>query len=146
MIDVMVTRKTRKAEGIFSFELARAAGAAPAPFSLASHIDVQLLWGLIPQYPLCNHPDEQYRYQIRGPLDPATRGGSRAMQALVEGSHVQISEPCNVFALAHGAWLLLMLASDTGVSLILCMAEQALNDQFTPRCSRSKSPHLVLDL
>jgi vanillate O-demethylase ferredoxin subunit len=30
--------------------------------------------------------------------------------------------------------------------MFMTPAEQALNDQFTPCCSRSKSPRLVLDL
>lgn len=124
MIDVIVTRKTREAEGIYSFELARADGSALVPFSAGSHIDVHLPSGLIRQYSLCNSPDEQHRYQIGVLLDPATRGGSEAMHALEEGSRVQISEPRNLFALAHGASRSLLFAGGIGVTPILCMAER----------------------
>jgi len=124
MIDVIVTRKIREAEGIYSFELVRADGSALLPFSAGSHIDVHLPSGLIRQYSLCNHPDEQHRYQIGVLLDPATRGGSEAMHALMEGSTVQISEPRNLFALAHGASRSLLFAGGIGVTPILCMAER----------------------
>lgn len=124
MIDVIVTRKTCEAEGIFSFELARADGAALMPFSAGSHIDVHLPSGVIRQYSLCNHPDEQHRYQIGVLLDPATRGGSQAMHALEEGSALRISEPRNLFALAHGAHRSLLFAGGIGVTPILCMAER----------------------
>lgn len=124
MIDVIVTCKKREADGIFSFELARTDGAPLAPFSAGSHIDVYLGSGLVRQYSLCNHPDEQFRYQIGVLLDPASRGGSEAMHALEEGSVVQISEPRNLFALAHGARRSLLFAGGIGVTPILCMAER----------------------
>lgn len=124
MIDVIVTRKKREAEGISSFEFARTDGAALAPFSAGSHIDVHLPSGLVRQYSLCNHPDEQFRYQIGVLLDPASRGGSEEMHALEEGSSVQISEPRNLFPLAHGARRSLLFAGGIGVTPILCMAER----------------------
>lgn len=124
MIDVIVTRKKREAEGISSFEFARTDGAALAPFSAGSHIDVHLPSGLVRQYSLCNHPDEQFRYQIGVLLDPASRGGSEEMHALEEGSAVQISEPRNLFPLAHGARRSLLFAGGIGVTPILCMAER----------------------
>jgi vanillate O-demethylase ferredoxin subunit len=124
MIDVIVTCKKREADGIFSFELARTDGAPLAPFSAGSHIDVHLGSGLVRQYSLCNHPDEQFRYQIGVLLDAASRGGSEAMHALEEGSVLQISEPRNLFALAHGARRSLLFAGGIGVTPILCMAER----------------------
>jgi vanillate O-demethylase ferredoxin subunit len=124
MIDVIVTRKTREAEGIFSFELARADGGPLPPFSAGAHVDVHLPAGLVRQYSLCNHPDEQHRYQIGVLLDPASRGGSQGMHALQEGSRVRISEPRNLFALAHSARRSLLFAGGIGVTPILCMAER----------------------
>ena len=124
MIDVIVTRKTREAEGIFSFELARADGGPLPPFSAGAHVEVHLPAGLVRQYSLCNHPDEQHRYQLGVLLDPASRGGSQAMHGLQEGSRVQISEPRNLFALAHAARRSLLFAGGIGVTPILCMAER----------------------
>ncbi|WP_028631214.1 MULTISPECIES: PDR/VanB family oxidoreductase [Pseudomonas] len=125
MIEVRVTRKHPEAEGIFSFELARADGGPLPPFSAGSHVDVHLPGGQVRQYSLCNHPDEQHRYQIAVLLDPSSRGGSRAMHEQVEaGSHIRISEPRNLFPLVHGARRTRLFAGGIGITPILCMAER----------------------
>ncbi|MBT2297404.1 PDR/VanB family oxidoreductase [Pseudomonas fluorescens] len=125
MIDVVVTRKRREAEGIYSFELA-AVDHCPLPaFSAGSHIDVYLPNGLVRQYSLCNHPEEHHRYLLGVLLDPASRGGSQAMHEQVrEGSRLRISEPRNLFALEHGAAYSLLFAGGIGITPILCMAER----------------------
>ena len=125
MIDVTVTRKVQEAEGIFSFELMRSDGAALPPFSAGAHVDVYLPNGLVRQYSLCNHPDELQRYQIGVLLDPASRGGSQNLHdAVQEGGSLRISEPRNLFALAHGARRTLLFAGGIGITPILCMAER----------------------
>ncbi|WP_223462016.1 PDR/VanB family oxidoreductase [Pseudomonas sp. GL-RE-19] len=142
MIDVIVTRKTLEAEGILSFELTRADDGVLMPFSAGSHIDVHLPSGQIRQYSLCNHPSELHRYQIGVLLDPASRGGSKAMHALVEGSRLQISEPRNLFALAHGGRRSLLFAGGIGITPILCMAERLAQidaDFQLHYCGRSRS-------
>ncbi|ROM83139.1 oxidoreductase [Pseudomonas brassicacearum] len=125
MIDVVVTRKHREAEGIYSFELA-AVDHRPLPaFSAGSHIDVHLPNGLVRQYSLCNHPKECHRYLLGVLLDPASRGGSQAMHEQVqEGSRLSISEPRNLFPLEHGAGYSLLFAGGIGITPILCMAER----------------------
>lgn len=125
MIDVVVTQKRREAEGIFSFELAAADQSSLPAFSAGSHIDVHLPNGLVRQYSLCNHPDEQHRYLIGVLLDPASRGGSQAMHEHVqEGSRLRISEPRNLFPLVHEAAYSLLFAGGIGITPILCMAER----------------------
>lgn len=125
MIDVVVTRKRREAEGIYSFELA-AIDRRPLPaFSAGSHIDVHLPNGLVRQYSLCNHPEERHRYLLGVLLDPASRGGSQAMHEQVhEGSRLRISEPRNLFPLEHGAEYSVLFAGGIGITPILCMAER----------------------
>lgn len=125
MIDVIVTRKQREAEGICSFELAAANQSSLPPFSAGAHIDVHLANGLVRQYSLCNHPDEQHRYLIAVLRDPASRGGSQFMHELVEeGSQLRISEPRNLFPLAHEAAYSMLFAGGIGITPILCMAER----------------------
>lgn len=125
MIDVTVTRKHLEAEGIFTFELARVDGGTLPPFSAGSHVDVHLPNGLVRQYSLYNHPDEHHRYLIGVLLDPSSRGGSQGMHELVtEGSLLRISEPRNLFPLAHGAQRSLLFAGGIGITPILCMAER----------------------
>lgn len=125
MLEVKVVRKVREAEGVFSYELAAVNGQALPPFSAGSHIDVHLPNGLVRQYSLCNHPDENQRYQIGVLLDPDSRGGSQAMHEQVEEQTVlHISEPRNLFPLAHGANRSLLFAGGIGITPILCMAER----------------------
>ncbi|MHC8308688.1 PDR/VanB family oxidoreductase [Pseudomonas sp. GT1P32] len=125
MIEVVVTRKRREAEGIFSLELA-AVDRRPLPaFSAGSHIDVHLPNGLVRQYSLCNHPAENHRYLLGVLLDPASRGGSKAMHEQVqEGSRLRISEPRNLFPLQPAAGGSVLFAGGIGITPILCMAER----------------------
>ena len=75
-LSVKILKKTTEAEGIVSYELARADGSPLPAFSAGSHIDVQLPGGLTRQYSLCNDAVEQHRYRIAVLRDPASRGGS----------------------------------------------------------------------
>ena len=121
---VKVVRKAREAEGIASFELARADGAPLPSFSAGSHIDVQVPGGLTRQYSLCNDSGEQHRYRIAVLRDPASRGGSVAMHdAVREGDVIHISEPRNHFPLHH-AQRSLLFAGGIGVTPLLCMAQR----------------------
>ncbi|MGX9568414.1 PDR/VanB family oxidoreductase [Pseudomonas sp. CFBP 5748] len=125
MIEVVVTRKHREAEGIYSFELAPVEGSMLPAFSAGSHIDVHLPNGLVRQYSLCNHPEECHRYLLGVLLDPASRGGSQAMHEHVhEGSRLRISEPRNLFPLEHAAGYSVLFAGGIGITPILCMAER----------------------
>lgn len=128
MIDVLVTRKQREAQGIYSFELTAIGESVMPSFSAGSHIDVYLPNGLVRQYSLCNHPDERHRYQIGVLLDPNSRGGSLCMhEAVSEGSPLRISEPRNLFPLEHEAAYSLLFAGGIGITPILCMAERLAN-------------------
>ena len=139
-LEVKVIRKTIEAEGITSFELARADGAPLPAFSAGSHVDVQIPCGLTRQYSLCNDAIEQHRYRIAVLRDPASRGGSIAMhEAVNEGDVIRISPPKNHFPLQHAPRTLL-LAGGIGVTPLLCMAQRlaAINADFTLHyCTRS---------
>ena len=123
---VQVARKTKEAEGIFSFEL-RAVSAVekglPA-FSAGAHIDVHVPGGPVRQYSLCNDPQETDRYCIAVLRDPQSRGGSRALHDQVEaGDLLTISRPKNHFPLNADAPHSLLLAGGIGVTPLLAMAE-----------------------
>ena len=121
---VRVSKKTREATDVCSFELVDVEGRALPAFSAGSHIDVQLGDGLTRQYSLCNDPTESHRYLIAVLRDANTRGGSKAMHALEVGDMLTISAPKNHFQLAHAAERSLLLAGGIGVTPILCMAER----------------------
>ena len=125
MIEVIVTARTREAEGVCSYELSCAQGKPLPPFSAGAHIDVHLPGGLVRQYSLCNHPQERHRYLIGVLNEAESRGGSRCLHEQVEaGQRLLISEPRNHFALAPGAKRSLLFAGGIGITPILCMAEQ----------------------
>ena len=125
MIDVVVVSRNNEAQGICTYELASADGSALPAFSAGSHIDVHLPGGLIRQYSLCNHPDEQHRYLIGVLRDPASRGGSQSLHELIKsGDSLRISEPRNLFPLIHEARRSLLFAGGIGITPILCMAER----------------------
>ena len=125
MIDVVVVSRNNEAQGICTYELASADGSALPAFSAGSHIDVHLPGGLIRQYSLCNHPDEQHRYLIGVLRDPASRGGSQSLHEHIKsGDCLRISEPRNLFPLVHEARRSLLFAGGIGITPILCMAER----------------------
>ncbi|WP_330208503.1 PDR/VanB family oxidoreductase [Pseudomonas sp. Z13] len=125
MIEVTGVSRRLEAQDICIYELASADGAPLPPFSAGAHIDVHLPDGVVRQYSLCNHPEERYRYQIGVLKDPASRGGSKAMHELIgTGTQLVISEPRNLFPLAHAAKRSLLFAGGIGITPILCMAER----------------------
>lgn len=125
MIEVQVVSRKTEAHGICSYELARLDESPLPAFSAGSHIDVHLPDGLIRQYSLCNHPDERHRYLIGVLKDPASRGGSQHLHEQINtGDRLHISEPRNLFPLAHEARRSLLFAGGIGITPILCMAER----------------------
>ncbi|MEO8642705.1 PDR/VanB family oxidoreductase [Pseudomonas sp.] len=125
MIDVVVVSRKNEALDICSYELARVDDSALPGFSAGAHIDVHLPGGLIRQYSLCNHPEERHRYLIGVLNDPASRGGSQCLHEQINtGDRLRISEPRNLFPLAHQARRSLLFAGGIGITPILCMAER----------------------
>ena len=125
MIDVVVVSRKNEAQDICSYELARVDDSALPGFSAGAHIDVHLPGGLIRQYSLCNHPEERHRYLIGVLKDPDSRGGSQCLHEQINtGDRLRISEPRNLFPLAHQARRSLLFAGGIGITPILCMAER----------------------
>lgn len=128
-LQVRVVSKRMEALDICSFELHALDGAVLPPFSAGSHIDVHVKPGLIRQYSLCNSPQERHRYVIGVLRDPASRGGSVAMHAdIVEGGVITIGTPRNLFRLVDGAHPSLLLAGGIGITPLLAMAWQLVED------------------
>lgn len=143
MIEVVVKHKQQEAEDIVSFELMRRDGVALPSFSAGAHIDVDVGDGLLRQYSLCNHPSHQQSYLIAVLRDPASRGGSVALHDSVQqGDTLTISEPRNLFPLAHEARRSLLVAGGIGVTPLLCMAERLAQigaDFELHYCARSRN-------
>ena len=123
MFDVVISQKTREAEGVLRFELVSVGGAELPAFTPGAHIDVMLPNGLIRQYSLCNHAEERHRYVIGVLEEPNSRGGSRLLHTEIEeGQSLQISAPRNLFSLDEGAKKSLLFAGGIGITPLLSMA------------------------
>ena len=147
-LQVRVVRKVDEAEGIASFELARADGGPLPAFSAGSHVDVQVPGGLTRQYSLCNDVAPRNSYRIAVLRDANSRGGSRAMHEQVrEGDVLTISEPRNHFPLVHAVRTILF-AGGIGITPLLCMAHRlaAVGSDFELHYSaRSKARTAFVD-
>ncbi|MDB5856647.1 MAG: oxidoreductase [Ramlibacter sp.] len=125
LLQVKVAERRELAEGIASFELAAADGAALPDFKAGAHIDVHLPGGLTRQYSLYELPGEHSRYRISVLRDPQSRGGSvRLLDEVRQGDRLAISAPRNHFGLHDGAARALLFAGGIGITPILCMAQQ----------------------
>ncbi|MBD8892203.1 oxidoreductase [Labrenzia suaedae] len=141
-LQVQVSAKRLEAEGVAGFTLTAPDGNALPAFTPGAHVDVEIDGGLIRQYSLCNPPHETHSYEIAVLLEPASRGGSRAMhQRIREGDLLRISAPKNLFALHPGKHQSLLFAGGIGITPILCMAGHLARsgDHFELHyCARSK--------
>ena len=121
-VDVRIVRIWDETPEIRCFEL-RAEGGAQLPLAMpGAHIDVHLHGKMIRQYSLWNGPGDKNCYLIGVKREGASRGGSTAMHALLEGQQVTISEPKNNFPLADGEGPHLLLAGGIGITPLLSMA------------------------
>lgn len=120
--DVVVTRKVRVADGIWSFELRHAQGAALPRFTAGAHLTVEVPGAARRNYSLCSDPADTATYQIAVKRDALGRGGSIAMADQVhEGSALSISAPRNNFELHPRARSFLFIAGGIGITPILSM-------------------------
>ena len=137
---VRVTRITRVAHGISSFELVPWEGSSLPAFEPGAHLDVHTPRGHVRQYSLCNDARETHRYLIAVQRDPNGRGGSVALHdAVCEGDGLVVSRPRNTFPLLH-ARAYLLVAGGIGITPLLPMV-RALQREGTPYtlhyCTRS---------
>lgn len=123
MLEVCVSQKIIEADGVCSFELLAANGAALPAFTAGSHVDVHVAPGVVRQYSLCNSPQDQGRYVIAVLLETESRGGSRGMHLEVgQGARLTIGAPRNLFDLDLTGQRYLLFAGGIGITPILAMA------------------------
>ncbi len=101
----------------------RAPFGRPVRAEPGAHIDLHLPGRLIRQYSLTNAPGDRSAYHIAVQLEPAGRGGSRAVHALRVGDRVQGGQPRNSFPLDRSAPHHLLLAAGIGITPIIAMAD-----------------------
>lgn len=145
-----VSKITREAQDIASFELVDPAGLELPSFTAGAHLDVRINDDTRRQYSLCNDPQERHRYVIAVLNEPAGRGGSRAMHEQVAvGSVLPVSAPHNRFPLAgREARFHLLLAGGIGVTPMLAMIaelERRASPWHMHYCTRNPARTAFLD-
>jgi ferredoxin-NADP reductase len=145
-----VSKITREAQDIVSFELVDPLGLELPPFAAGAHLDVRIHENVRRQYSLCNDPQERHRYVIAVLNEPAGRGGSRSMhEQIAVGSVLLVSAPRNHFPLAgREARLHLLLAGGIGVTPMLAMIaelERRASPWHMHYCTRSPARTAFVD-
>ena len=97
----------------------------PRPAAPGSHVDVEVSHEgrtIRRSYSVVRSEQEGRHWTISVQLAPASRGGSRAMHALVEGARLRISDPLQNFPLGVGASHYVLVAGGIGVTALVAMA------------------------
>lgn len=140
---LVVAKKNPEAEGIVSFELVDPNERQLPDFTAGSHLDVEVMPGVVRQYSLCNSPRDKFRYLIAVLHEPRSRGGSAALiSGFNIGSQIKVSQPRNLFRLNACAARSILIAGGIGITPILSMA-QHLSDASAEfelhYCARNRS-------
>ncbi|HET7795425.1 MAG TPA: PDR/VanB family oxidoreductase [Rhizobacter sp.] len=92
------------------------------PWTVGSHLKVQVMDGDTRSYSLVGLPDKEvYRIAVKR-AEPG-RGGSRFMWGLEAGAELMIGEPNNHFELAFNAPQFLLVAGGIGITPLVGMAQ-----------------------
>ena len=127
MQHLVIIRKHNVARDIVELELGREDGQPLAGFEAGAHIDLHLPSGTVRQYSLTNPGAEPLLYRVAVLKDPNSRGGSREVhEVLQEGQCLPVSAARNLFPLHEGPQHSLLLAGGIGITPILAMARQLL--------------------
>jgi ferredoxin-NADP reductase len=123
--NLVVTTRTRVADGVVSLTLCRPDGRPLPSWTPGAHIDLLLDGGLIRQYSLCGDPAERDAWRIAVLREPQGRGGSAYVHDhLPEGAAARVRGPRNNFPL-RPAMRHLFIAGGVGITPILPMVEAA---------------------
>ncbi|MBP8536660.1 PDR/VanB family oxidoreductase [Streptomyces sp. MK37H] len=123
MFTVTVTETHAETDSIKVLRLARADGAALAPYEAGAHIDVTGPTGITRPYSLCGPPGDTGAYTIAVKREENSRGGSQALHDKAElGTELTIGEPRRMFGLAPGAGEHHLVAAGIGITPLLAMA------------------------
>jgi ferredoxin-NADP reductase len=123
VIEVLVDAAFDIADEVRQVELRTADGTALPAFAAGDHVEVHLGPDLSRCYSLVGRPGAvTHAYRIAVALDPASRGGSKAIHALREGQALTISAPRSNFPLAPGPAPAVLIAGGIGITPILTMA------------------------
>lgn len=110
------------------FRFGDAAGAALPSYSAGAHLEFDLGEAGSRAYSLIDWPETTSDYIIAVQREDAGQGGSKAMHALNVGDVVTAMPPKNDFPLLDGPAPILLLAGGIGITPMISMATQLLQD------------------
>ncbi|MBS0980731.1 PDR/VanB family oxidoreductase [Acetobacter thailandicus] len=98
--------------------------ASPMPeWEAGAHVDLFLGDDIVRQYSLCGNPADRSCYRLAVLLEPASRGGSRAVHATVKpGATLTIGAPRNLFPLAKDGTHAVLVGGGIGITPLIAMA------------------------
>ena len=123
-IALVVTATADAGEGIRAVRFEAADGSALPPATAGAHIDLHLPDGITRQYSLVEADAQNYAIAVK--LDPASRGGSRAVHDLKVGDKLLANKPRNAFVLYETAPRFVLVAGGIGITPMLPMAHRLL--------------------
>ena len=122
---LVVTGKSRAADGVAVLTLARAAGGRLPDWTPGAHLNLVLPGGLTRQYSLCGDRWDAYAYRVAVLREPASRGGSGYVHdQLHVGDLIGLGGPRNSFPLVPSE-AYLFIAGGIGITPLLPMIAQA---------------------
>jgi vanillate O-demethylase ferredoxin subunit len=101
-------------------------------------MDLHLPGGLVRQYSLCSDPADTQTYRLGVLKDPASRGGSVAVHAALQGARLTISAPRNHFPLDERAPHSVLVGGGIGITPMLAMAHRL--PRWAPPSSCTTAP------
>ncbi|RAJ15904.1 PDR/VanB family oxidoreductase [Arenibacter echinorum] len=130
--DAVVSKMKKVADNVMQIQITPVG--STEVFTVGSHLDISVLINDLPEirsYSLVGRYSPNSPYTIAVKRLPASRGGSKYMWGLKEGSKLRISQPTNHFELSFNTPDYLLIAGGIGITPILGMAEElmAQNDK-----------------
>ena len=123
MLKLRVASKTQLTDQIVGLKLESADGSVLPGFGGGAHLNLHLGIGLSRQYSLCNPSKNPDVYELAVLIESESRGGSKAVAALVEGDLIESDEPQNHFGLKTASNHRLF-AAGIGITPMLAMARE----------------------
>ena len=119
-VDLVVREAEQIAQDVVAMTLARPDGDTLPDWTPGAHIDLLLGDDLTRQYSLCGRTSDTDAWRVAVLKAPDSRGGSKAVHALAEGSTVRVRGPRNHFPVV-AAKRYLFVAGGIGITPLLAM-------------------------
>lgn len=116
---------------VLSFSVSMPDSSPMPEWEAGAHVDLFLGDNLVRQYSLCGNPADRSCYKMAVLLEPASRGGSKAVHETVRlGETLTIGPPRNLFPLMKDGTYAVLVGGGIGITPLIAMAYE-LHDRGT---------------